>query len=374
MQRSPYLNKSDQFMSKYPQPIKILFIHKLIFDYRLSFYEELAKIPRYEITVLHSGKPMRREDSKFQEIIVFQKSFFGFLWQSRSRSLACNHDVVVALFDVHYLSTLLLALLPRSFRLIFWGIGFGKSSSANRLRTYLALRADALALYMPGNKNNFIRAGVNENRIFCVRNTIHIEKPFCSTDASQKISFLFIGSLAPRKRIDELVRAFARVVERCSSKITLEIVGDGEMLNDLRLLVSELKLNKRVRFIGKITNEAALAPFFKRAIAMVSPGQAGLSILHSFACGVPVVTNRHAISGGVIENVIDGKNGILYEGSTDELAAVLLRLAVDVEYALTLGRNAFKYYTQSMTLKHSVSEFERAIDFVCSFNQCQDRL
>lgn len=360
--REMIINNSPRY---YP-PIRILYIHKLIHDYRLSFYETLAKVPGYEVTVLHSGKPMRELGSGFHEIIVPEKSFIGFLWQNQALTEARHYDVVVALFDVHYLSTTVLALLPRSFKLIFWGIGFGASPIANHMRTLLARRADALALYMPGNISNFDRAGIRKDRIFCVRNTIHVAQPFHCAEAGQKKTFLFIGSLTPRKQLDELVLAFAKCIKACPSKITLEIVGDGDMRDDLRLLVSELKLDDRVHFAGKITDEAALAPFFKRAIAMVSPGQAGLSILHSFACGVPVVAKKHAISGGELENIRNGENGILYEGSVDDLATILLHLATNLEYALALGRNAFAYYTQSMTLNHSVREFERVIDFVRS--------
>ena len=324
----------------------------------------MARIPGYEVTVLHSGKPISKKDSGFREMVVPETSLFGFLWQRRVLAITRHYDVVVALFDVHYLSTIILALLPRTFKLIFWGIGFGASRVANKIRTFLARRAEALAFYMPGNISNFDRAGVSEDCVFCVRNTIHIENPFFSSDVSSKNCFLFIGSLTPRKLVDELVEAFARIVDRCPSKIMLEIIGDGDMRDSLQSLVSKLKLEKFVRFNGVITDEALLALFFKRAIAMISPGQAGLSILHSFACGVPVITKKNAISGGELENVLDGENGVLYNGSVNELSEILLRMAMDPIYALNLGHNAYEYYTKSMTLNHSVREFERAIEFV----------
>ena len=53
----------------------ILFVHKLIYDYRLSFYEQLASYPEYDVTVLHSGNSIKRPESNFREIIVSENFF-----------------------------------------------------------------------------------------------------------------------------------------------------------------------------------------------------------------------------------------------------------------------------------------------------------
>lgn len=344
--------------------IRILFIHKLIFDYRLSFYEAIAAIPGFDVTVLHSGKSMKTPDSKFSEVIIPEYSICGLLWQKSALCAAHSADIVVALFDVHYLSTIALSLLPHRFKLIYWGIGFGKSQIANKFRLYLARKADALALYMPGNASDFIRNGIFEKKIFCAPNTVYVEKPFFNEDILEKDHFLFLGSLKRRKKADELLVAFKHAFPHFSRKRYIDIIGEGEMMPDLIALVKELNIQEHVRFHGAITDNAVLGPFFRRAIAIVSPGQAGLTILHGFAHGVPIVTFRNAISGGEMENIVDGENGILYDGSVKDLSAVMIRLSNDLEYSNFLGRNAYKYYMANMTLNHLIASFENIFSYV----------
>jgi len=344
--------------------LNILFLHKLIYDYRLSFYEAIASIPEYNVTVAHSGRRMKRPDSRFNEIIVPECSLYGILWQKGAIIAAKKADVVIALFDVHYFSTTVLSLLPHKYKLIFWGIGFGHSSLANTCRLFLARKADALALYMPGNMRDFTANGIPSSKIFCTPNTIHIENPFFNENIIEKDRFLFLGGLKKRKKIDELIMAFKKALPSFTRPIHLDIIGDGEMMVNLKHKVNHSGLNDSVTFHGAITDNEKLASFFRRAIAIVSPGQAGLTILHGFAHGVPMVTYRHAISGGELENVVHGINGILYDGSVNELTSVLIKLANNPEHAHILGRNAYEYYINEMTLNHLITSFKKIINFV----------
>lgn len=342
----------------------ILFIHKLIYNYRLSFYEQLASLPEYDVTVLHSGSSIRNPYSHFREIIVSENFFTSILWQKGALKNAKHADVVIALFDVHYLSTIFLALLPHTFKLIFWGIGFGNSRVANHIRLLLAGKADALALYMPGNMRDFIENGIPASKVFCTPNTIHVENPFFNENIMEKDHFLFLGGLKKRKKIDELIMAFKQALPSFERPIHLDVIGDGEMMAALKHKVNRLELNDSVKFHGAITDNETLAPFFRSAIAIVSPGQAGLTILHGFAHGVPMVTSRNAISGGEMENIVHGTNGILYDGSVKELTSILVNLANNPEYAHTLGRNAYEYYMNEMTLHHLIASFKNIIKFV----------
>lgn len=179
-----------------------------------------------------------------------------------------------------------------------------------------------------------------------------------------KNHFFFLGGLKRRKKADELLLAFKKALPNFTKSINIDFVGDGEMMSELQLLVKGLGIKNHIKFHGAITDNEKLAPFFKRAIAIVSPGQAGLTILHGFAHGVPMVTYRYAISGGEMENLVDGKNGILYDGSVEELSDVLIKLANDPEYANSLGRNAYEYYINNMTLNHLVNSFKNIINSI----------
>src|SRR5262249_13258847 len=67
----------------------------------------------------------------------------------------------------------------------------------------------------------------------------------------QRFKICYMGSLIPRKRPDDLLRAFALVcAERPDARLT--IVGGGYLDLQLKRLCSELNLDEAVEFKGKI--------------------------------------------------------------------------------------------------------------------------
>jgi len=63
----------------------------------------------------------------------------------------------------------------------------------------------------------------------------------------------------------------------------------------------------------------------------------GLVYLEANACGKPVIGGR---SGGVPDAVLDGVTGLLVEPTdTDDIAAAIIKLLADRDYARRLGEN-----------------------------------
>src|SRR5262249_30975968 len=88
-----------------------------------------------------------------------------------------------------------------------------------------------------------------------------------------------------------------------------------------------------------------------------------LGVLHSFAYGVPVITSRGVLHGPEVTNLRHGENSVLYEGSWESLAEVLIKLGNDPEYCSRLGRNGYNHYSRRRTLAHMVEGFLRAVTF-----------
>jgi len=119
--------------------------------------------------------------------------------------------------------------------------------------------------------------------------------------------FLYIGRLKRYKGVDIVVRAFAEIAD---TNATLEIAGTGDFRPALEKLVAEFGLQKRVLFLGFVSEEDKVA-LLRRAWAsmLASPKEGwGISNIESAACGTPVIASN---SPGIRDSVVDGETGIL---------------------------------------------------------------
>lgn len=131
---------------------------------------------------------------------------------------------------------------------------------------------------------------------------------------------LHVGRISSEKRVGVIVKGFARV-EKVLPNIRLTIVGDGMDLVNIKQMVADLKLSRKIRFTGfvarhKLGNYYAKADFFVTASTMeVQP----LVILEALAAGLPVIAvNKAGIEGGDVKN---GHNGYLIDDQSEDLLA-----------------------------------------------------
>ena len=136
----------------------------------------------------------------------------------------------------------------------------------------------------------------------------------------------FVGTLAPHKGCDVLVRAFRMLPE---IDTTLSIHGDtgryAGYVNELRGLAED---DERIAFHGSFSREEA-GEIFADLDVLVVPSRwyenAPGVIFEAFAAGVPVVATD---LGGMSEFVRPGKNGLLFGlEDAEDLARQLRRLA-----------------------------------------------
>lgn len=116
--------------------------------------------------------------------------------------------------------------------------------------------------------------------------------------------FLWLGALAPYKRVDLAVEAFRR------SGHVLWIAGDGQ---DARLLRSGLPPN--VRWLGKVS-DAEVPGLYRGARALVFPGEEdfGIAPLEALASGRPVIALGR---GGALETLTP-ETGVFFDAPTPE--------------------------------------------------------
>jgi glycosyltransferase involved in cell wall biosynthesis len=126
-------------------------------------------------------------------------------------------------------------------------------------------------------------------------------------------AYLVFGRLVPYKRVDVAIEACARLGRK------LIVAGTGRDLDRLRRIASP-----STEFVGHVPDDR-LPALLGRARALLFPGveDFGMVPVEAQAAGVPVIAYG---VGGVLDSVVDGRTGVLYEdGSVDGLCEAILR-------------------------------------------------
>jgi glycosyltransferase involved in cell wall biosynthesis len=145
----------------------------------------------------------------------------------------------------------------------------------------------------------------------------------------------FTSRLAPLKRADLVLRALAEPEAR---GLRCVVAGEGEEQARLVQLARELGVDGCVTFAGQL-DEPALVEHFARCRAVVFPPKQedyGFVTVEAFASGKPVVTCRD--SGGPLELVQTGRNGIVVAPEPAALARAFAELMGSADLAERLGR------------------------------------
>lgn len=155
---------------------------------------------------------------------------------------------------------------------------------------------------------------------------------------------LYFGRLSEEKGVDVLLAA----MENLPGKISLKIVGAGNLQENLLQLMRQKKLEDRVQFLG-FQEGAALHDLIRQARLVLLPSisyeNCPLSILEAFALGKPVVAS--AIGG--IPELLQREEEKYYRGElfpvkqVDILVEKIQLLWEDEGKLLKMGENARAY-------------------------------
>jgi glycosyltransferase involved in cell wall biosynthesis len=211
--------------------------------------------------------------------------------------------------------------------------------------------------------------GVPPQRLALVPEGIDLELWQPSTDPAvladldarrEPFTVLCVARQYPRKRIVDLVEAFARVIARepCAR---LVVIGDGPDHAALVERVQTLGLEDHVQLLGALPDDAEVRAWYGRASVFCLPSEQegfGIVFLEAMASGLPVVSTTAA---AIPEVVPDGEAGLLVPPRDPAaLAEALLRLLQDPQLRARL-RDAGRLQARRFSWERVADRFLEAV-------------
>jgi glycosyltransferase involved in cell wall biosynthesis len=170
--------------------------------------------------------------------------------------------------------------------------------------------------------------GVPEERVSAVGGGATFERLPERSSGPREPVILFVGNDWLRKGGDVLLEAF-RLVHARRPDARLQIVGTDDPAEA-----------PGVEVLGFVDDRRRIADLYARASVYAMPSRFepyGLSVIEAMAHELPCVVTR---VGGLAEIVVDGETGLVVPPEdAGTLAAALLRLLEDSEFATRLGHN-----------------------------------
>ena len=220
-----------------------------------------------------------------------------------------------------------------------------KGSLSKTLVDYIAYQVhrilrlyDKISLFITPSefmRQQHIKMGMEPNRLKTIENFIDITG--YEPNYEDEGYILYFGRISKEKGVETLVRALS-----LCPNIPLKITGSGIEENIIKELVAKLGL-KNIEFTG-FKRGKDLDELIRNSKFTVFPSElrenCPMAILESFAYGKPVIGTE---IGGIPEQIINGKNGFLFEpGNAGKLAELIRMLYKDRNLIRQMGMEARK--------------------------------
>jgi L-malate glycosyltransferase len=226
----------------------------------------------------------------------------------------------------------------------------------------LALRAaDSFAVNAHAIKQHLFRnEKIPNDKICVIRNGVDLPTPpqvppsvFLEFEAD--VWIVIVANLKPIKRVDLLLRAFAKLQKQVNNQtIRAVILGDGKLYEELNQLAKELCIADHSHFMGSVKNVSDY--LFNVDIGVLCSDKEGLSnaILEYMACGLPVV----ATDAGGNRELVDYTNGICVPtGDLNSLTQSLHLLITAPDIRKKLGIQSLKKIQQDFVWERTIQQW-----------------
>jgi len=314
---------------------KICLIYNFAHHYRYNIFQLLEQelqvdfvfgdryhdVKKLDYSLLKNFKKEVHNCVFFKRPFYYQRGVIGLILKSYSTYLVLG--------DLNSISTWLLLFLAKITRkrVFLWSHGwYGKEGKfKTKLKKLFFSLATGTFLYGNYAKDLMVEAGLNRRKLHVIYNSLNyaehikLRKNQLYTDIYKKHflndhkNLIFIGRLTKQKNLELLLESLA-ILKQERKSLNLALIGSGDSELSLKSLINKCNLKDNVWFVGELYNEEEIAEFIYNADLCVSPGNVGLTAIHSMTYGTPVITHgTFSLQMPEFEAVIPGETGFFFE-------------------------------------------------------------
>ncbi len=273
----------------------------------------------------------------YKKSLKYVPLFSNFYWQKGAVKTICKpYTDYILTGEVYCLSNWLILLLClfTNKKTYLWTHGwYGNESIFKRKikKLFFSLSSHNL-LYGDYARELMQNEGISKNKLTCIYNSLDYNNQliirqnlkqsaiYTKHFKNQNPVIFYIGRIQNNKRLDLLIDAL-KILKDNNTDCNLVIIGEEVEKTGIKDQIDKYKLNSHVWMFGACYDELKIAELIYNADICVSPGNVGLTAIHSLMYGTPVIThNDFPEQGPEFEAITNNITGSFFErNNTNDL-------------------------------------------------------
>lgn len=372
--------------------MKVAIITNIITVYRQGFYDRLFSNKDFEVTIYCSdhieGTNLKSIHERYGDRVKIvsriglknEKIGFQFL---PFIEIIKSYDVIFFTGNPRILSNILIGfilLFLRNTKVVIWTMAhsYGANNFTENLRLKWTSLYKNIFVYTDKEVDKLRSTGFKKQNIIgmnngldqlkidkqiSIWNSYRIDKWKKKMNLESNYILLSVARLIPKNKFELMIKALPFLIKSIPT-VKWIIVGDGQEKVSLKELAKKLAVERYIVFAGSIFEEEELAPYFLSSEIFIHPSSVGLSMMHAFGYGLPIVVDdvegMHGPEYGAFRNNETGKN---YErNNSEDLANKIIEIANQPVLLTQMQINVLKIAREEYNVDVMVKRFIKMVN------------
>ena len=164
--------------------------------------------------------------------------------------------------------------------------------------------------------------------------------------------------LESKNKFELVLKSIPQIVKKIPNLLWC-LVGSGFEEENLKKMATEIGIENHISFVGELYDEEKLAPYFLSSQLFIHPAAIGLSMMHAFGYGLPVIihgqAHLHGPEYGAFTDGLTGKNFIY--GDINSLSDKIIEMINAPEERKKIKENVKKIVREQYNVDVMVERF-----------------